>query len=212
MRLWPGAVGGAPGSVAGGAFGDNGRVTPDMTGLVLAGGTSRRMGSDKALIDLRGRPLVVYVGELLSTVCTAVLIAPGQRRLPDLAWTQVDDRVVGQGPLAGILGGLATATTPLMAVVGVDMPEFSPPLLALLADRWRGEPALVPVAGGRVQPLHAVYATAALPQLAALFDAGERSPTRALERLGAATHEVAEPGRWARSLNTSDDLARFRRR
>lgn len=185
-------------------------VHRDLTGLVLAGGGSRRMGVDKALIDVDGRPLVAHVAERLADVCTVVLIASGGRRLPDLRWRQVADRAPEQGPLAGILGGLAAATTPLVAVVGTDMPELSPTLLVTLADRWRGEPAIAPASGGRLQPLHAVYATAALPRLAALFDAGERSPTRALEQLRAATYDVAEAGPWMRSLNTPEDLARFR--
>lgn len=181
-----------------------------MTGLVLAGGAGRRMGADKALIDVDGRPLVVHVADRLATVCAPVLVAPGARRLADLTWTQVDDRLAGQGPLAGILGGLAVATTPLVAVVGVDMPALSPNLFVTLARRWKGEPAVVPVANGRLQPLHAVYAVAALTRFAALFDAGERSPTRALEQVGAALHEVTQPAQWATSLNTADDLTRFR--
>lgn len=183
-----------------------------MTGLVLAGGTGRRMGADKALIEVQGRPLVAHVADRLATVCTPVLVAPGARPLADLGWRQVEDRVAGQGPLAGILGGLAVATTPLVAAVGVDMPELSPDLFVALARRWNGEPAVVPVSGGRAQPLHAVYAVSALTRFAVLFDAGERSPTRALERVGAAWHEMTGPARWATSLNTTDDLARFRGR
>jgi molybdopterin-guanine dinucleotide biosynthesis protein A len=170
------------------------------------------MGADKALIDVHGHPLIVHVATRLATVCASVLVAPGARPLPDLPWTQVDDRVPGEGPLAGILGGLVAAPTELVAVVGVDMPGFRPDVLATLGQRWDGEPAVVPVVVGRLQPLHAVYAVGALPRLAALFDAGERSPTRALERVGAAFHEISEPAPWVSSLNTADDLARFRGR
>lgn len=184
----------------------------EMTGLVLAGGASRRMGADKALIDVDGRPLVAHVAERLETICSSVLVAPGARPLPDLPWTTVADRAAGAGPLAGILGGLAAATTPLVAVVGVDMPAFSPDLLVELAQRWEHEPAVVPVADGRIQPLHGVYSTSAFRSLAALFDAGERSPTRALELAGAALHDVSGSAPWAVSLNTADELARFRLR
>lgn len=217
----PGAVGVVGGGgrtrVRSGAVRGDGRggatmggvVNENLTGLVLAGGAGRRMGADKALIEMHGRPLIVHVATRLATVCASVLVAPGARPLPDLPWTQVDDRVPGEGPLAGILGGLAVATTELVAVVGVDMPGFRPDVLATLAQRWHDEPAVVPVIGGRLQPLHAVYAVAALPRLAALFDAGERSPTRALKRTGAALREMPEPAPWATSLNNADDLARF---
>lgn len=185
-------------------------VREDLTGLVLAGGRSRRMGADKALVEVDGRPLVRVVAARLAHVCVEVLVAPGARRLPDLPWRQVGDRVAGEGPLAGILGGLAAASTPLVAVAGVDMPAVDPDLYAALADAWDGtQPAVVPVAAGRPQPLHAVYATAALPRFAALFDAGERAPTRALTRLQAHGVEVPQGTAWAASLDTPDDLARF---
>lgn len=181
-----------------------------MTGLVLAGGESRRMGTDKALLELEGRPLVVHVAERLATVCCSVLVAPGARPLTGLPWQLVVDRRRGEGPLAGILGGLAAARTPLVAIVGVDMPHVDPAMLAALAEHWRGGPAVVPVVDGHLQPLHAVYATAALPLLAGLFDAGERSPARALEHVGATTYEVDGPTPWAADLDTPDDVARLR--
>ena len=92
----------------------------DLTGLVLAGGRSRRMGTDKALLTVDGRPLVSHVATRLATLCPTVLVAPGPRRLLQVVWPQDDDRIAGAGPLAGILGGLAAATTPLVAVVAAD--------------------------------------------------------------------------------------------
>ena len=181
-----------------------------MTGLVLAGGASRRMGSDKALLDIDGRPLVEHVARRLSGVCVEVLVAPGDRALAGLTWPLVADRVLGQGPLAGILGGLAVARTALMAVAAVDMPEVDAGVLADLADRWDdAADAVVPVVAGRPQPLHAVYATAALATLAEAFDAGERSVLGALAR-GDAIYHTVDDGQWAINLNTPEDLRRYR--
>jgi molybdopterin-guanine dinucleotide biosynthesis protein A len=186
------------------------RVREDMTGVVLAGGTGRRMGCDKALIDFAGQPLLWRVAERLSVACATVVVAPGTRRLPGLPWPQVDDRVAGAGPLAGILGTLAVASTPLIAAVAVDMPHVDPALLLTLADAWRGQAAVVPVHDGRPQPLHAVYATSALRRLAAMFDAGERSPTRALRGVDALMMPVPSGQRWSLDLDTREDLARIR--
>jgi molybdopterin-guanine dinucleotide biosynthesis protein A len=181
----------------------------ELTGLVLAGGRSRRMGRDKALLEIDGRPLVERVAERLASVCGRVLIAAGERPLPPLPWDRVDDRVAGAGPLAGILGGLAATTTPLLAVAAVDMPDVDPDVFTTLAGRWDGRaPAVVPRRAGRLEPLHAVYATAALPRLAALFDAGERSPTRALRRVAATVVEVDDAAPWAGNLNTPADVDR----
>lgn len=182
----------------------------ELTGLVLAGGGSRRMGRDKALLEIDGRPLVERVAGRLTTVCGRVLIAAGQRPLPSLPWDRVNDRVAGAGPLAGILGGMAAATTPLLAVAAVDMPDVDPGVFVTLAERWDGRAvAVVPLRAGRLEPLHAVYATAALGSLAELFDAGERSPTRAVTRLAATTVPVDDDGAWAGNLNAPADVARF---
>jgi molybdopterin-guanine dinucleotide biosynthesis protein A len=181
----------------------------ELTGLVLAGGRSRRMGTDKALLAVDGRPLLWRVAERLAEVCPRVVVAAGTRPLPPLPWDRVDDRVAGAGPLAGIIGGLGVTTTPLLAVAAVDMPGVSPAVFTELASRWDGRaPAVVPRRAGRLEPLHAVWATSALPDLTALFDAGERSPTRVLERLAATVVPIGGDGAWAVSVNTPADLAR----
>lgn len=196
-----------------------------MTGLVLAGGRSRRMGRDKALLPIGGRRLVDHVAARLAEVCDEVLIASGERRLPDVRWRQIPDVRPDAGPLAGILAGLAAATTPLVAVAGVDMPAVSPDLYVRLAELHERPAArsetprhphaaaaavgVLPVVAGRPQALHAVYATAALPRLAALMAAGERSPTAALLRLGVRTVDVDDPAGATRSVNTPEDLRRL---
>lgn len=188
-----------------------------MTGLVLAGGESRRMGADKALLDVGGERLVDRVVARLRGVCDPVLVAPGARPLPGVADGAVADAVVciepRIGPLAGLIGGLEAAATDLVAVVAVDLPFASASVLDLLARRWDGAAtAVAPRADGRVQPLHAVYARAAVDELRALLDAGQRSPTAALDQLHAAVIEpevwrTADPsGAFARNINTPEDL------
>ena len=169
------------------------------------------MGEDKAFLDVDGRVLVVYVAETLASVCETVLVASGSRRLQGLPWQQVEDVAPDTGPLGGILAALAVADTPLVAVAAVDMPDLRPQLYRDLAGIWDGEAGVLPVVDGQPQPLHAVYATAAMQDLAALFHAGERSPARALTRLGALEIELPA-GAWTFSLNTPDDLRRFRSR
>ncbi|MDP8928953.1 MAG: NTP transferase domain-containing protein, partial [Actinomycetota bacterium] len=117
---------------------------PALTGLVLAGGRGRRLGRDKALVEVAGEPLVVRAARRLEQCCQAVFVASGDgRRLGELAWEQVADAVSEGGPLAGILAGLERATTPLVAVVAVDLPHLNPAVLQRLAGEWRGEAAVV---------------------------------------------------------------------
>lgn len=185
-----------------------------MTGLVLAGGRSTRMGVDKALLRVGGRTLAARALAVLATVCDEVLVASGDgRRLDDLAVAQVADALPEAGPLGGIVAGLEAAHHELVAVVAVDLPYANAALLELLAGRWSGEPAVVARADGRLQPLHAVYTRAAAPLLRARLVEGQRSITRALHALRARVVEPVEwapadpAGRFALNVNRPEDLA-----
>ncbi len=190
---------------------------PPLTGLVLAGGASLRMGADKALLMVDGRPLVQRAADLLGGICDDVLIASGDgRRLAVAGAQQVADAVPDGGPVAGILAGLQASRTPLVAVVAVDMPFASAAVLTLLADLavTGVHPVVAPVADGRLQPLHAVWAVHSVPILQRRLGQGQRSVTAAATAVG--VHRVPErvwrpadpTGRFAQNLNRPADVLR----
>lgn len=181
-----------------------------LSGVVLAGGASRRMGADKAVLVSDGVRAVDRAVALLASqppgadgqpLCDDVVVASGDgARLDALAVPQVPDAVVGAGPLGGIVAALEGARHELVAVLAVDLPDASADVLRLLADRWAGEVAVVPrTADGRLQPLHAVWARTAAPALRARLDRGERGVVAACEALGAAVVDVEGP--YARNRN-----------
>jgi molybdopterin-guanine dinucleotide biosynthesis protein A len=143
------------------------RVTPKaLAGLVLCGGASARMGREKALIRVAGRPLFLHVAALLGRAADPVLIAPGRPgRLGRLTYQEVEDEVPHSGPLGGLVAGLAASPHPLVAVAAGDMPFASPSLFRRLADLHGDEDAVVPRTQSGSEPLHAVYATAAVAKL-----------------------------------------------
>lgn len=177
-----------------------------LTGLLLAGGASRRMGRDKALLEHRGAALGVHALTVLDRVAEEVLVASGDgRRLRALGRRQVADAVPGAGPLGGIVAGLEAAPTELVAVLAVDMPDASADVFLRLAAAWAGEPAVVPRAAGRLQPLHAVWSRSAVPALRARLDAGQLSVSAAAAALAARIVEVGDAA-FARNVNTPADL------
>lgn len=164
---------------------------PDISGVVLAGGASRRMGVDKATLrTAEGRTFVEHAAQVLEAAGAApVAIASGTAgRLGPLAWAQLDDGPHrGDGPLAGLLAALQWSPAPVVAVLAVDLPEASAPLLRWLRAQWRpGDRALVPVdPGGRPQPLHALVATAAADLLEERLAGGDRRVLRFVDAAGA---------------------------
>jgi molybdopterin-guanine dinucleotide biosynthesis protein A len=164
-----------------------------LTGLVLAGGRSRRMGTDKAVLRLDGERLVDRAVRLLGGCCVAVLVASGDGRRLTVAAPQVADEPGVAGPLGGLIAGLDASPTADVAVVAVDGPYPDPAVLALCAALRGTAPVAAPVVDGVVQPLHAVWTRGAVEDLRAAAADGERSPRRLVERLEG---RLVTPAEW----------------
>lgn len=151
-----------------------------MTGIVLAGGRSTRMGTDKAWLDWNGRPLVARVAAALRAAgCTEVLAVGGHlARLAQLGLSAIPDPEPGEGPLPALAAGLRAARGPLVLAVACDMPHLNPRALALTADLAPGHDAVVPWLDPRGwEPLHAAYRRSCLPAIQERLAAGERKTT-----------------------------------
>lgn len=146
-----------------------------LTGVVLAGGVSARMGRDKAFLELNGRPLVQLVIERLAQVCAEVLVTSGNvHPFARLGVRVVLDRFPGVGVLGGLQAGLEAARYDLVLAVGCDMPFLNPALLRAFAVWVEGFDVAVLCQGERVEPLHAAYRRTCLPALEAALRAGQR--------------------------------------
>lgn len=171
---------------------------PGVAGAVLAGGYSRRMGRDKALLILPDdpRPLLVRALDALRAagcgplwVSVRELPSPYDALLAEHVVRAVADLRPGEGPLAALEALLAAfaepATSPdWLLVVACDMPRLDPSLLrALCAARAPEVDAVVPRVDGRAQPLHALYHRRALTSVRAALDAGRLAATRLLDDL-----------------------------
>ena len=153
----------------------NGAGPLPVTGVVLAGGTSRRIGRDKALLELDGRPLIRIVVERMAQVCAEVLIVSGDApRYTDLGVPVVTDRFPGVGVLGGLHAGLSAASHDLALAVGCDMPFLNPRLLRAFVTWAEGFDVAVLRRGEQVEPLHAAYRRTCLPAMEAAIRAGKR--------------------------------------
>ena len=142
-------------------------MRPDIAGIILAGGLSRRMGGgDKTLLELGGRPLLDHVvARLAPQVGYLALSANGDpARFAKVGIPVLDDTVEGYaGPLAGILTGLewAAANTPCKSLVTTagDTPFLPVDLVAKLAAAATSRPGSIAVAssGGRRHPTFALW-------------------------------------------------------
>lgn len=147
----------------------------DLTGLVLAGGASRRMGRDKAFLELDGRLLIQIVVNRMKGVCAEVLIVSGDAECyTGFGVPVVEDRFPGVGVLGGLHAGLGAAAFDLSLAVGCDMPFLNPDLLRAFAAWAKGYDVTLLCRGGYTEPLHAAYRRTCLPAMEAVIRAGKR--------------------------------------
>lgn len=151
-----------------------------MTAIILAGGGSTRMGRDKASLVLGGRTLLQRVIDAAAEVAdaTVVVLAPG-RPLPPLeprgALRLTTDEVGGQGPLAGILAGLAAAEGEVALLLACDQPFVRPTLLRLLAEQAAEAPVAIPLLDGQPQHLCSAVRLDTAPALREAYARGSRA-------------------------------------
>ncbi len=187
-----------------------------ITGAILAGGLSQRLGRDKPALPLNGKPLALRAAEALAPLVTTCWLITNQP-LAHAAFglPLVTDLRPFQGPAGGLLTALFWAQTPWVLAVAVDNPFPAPALLAELAARARrtSRPAVVCRSPRGLEPFPGLYATRLLPKLQE-FLLGDRRPTRFLEMCRPLILTEAEvlnldpEGRSFFNLNTPGDLDR----
>lgn len=130
----------------------------EAAGIVLAGGKSTRMGTNKALLSLGQETMIGRVVGLLRTLFPEIIIVTNEPELyQDLQVKLVQDVFPAQGPLSGIHAGLLASSYWYNFVVACDMPFLNPELIIFMVKEAQGFDGAVPRLRGFYQPLHAVY-------------------------------------------------------
>ena len=129
-----------------------------VTGVLLAGGKSSRMGTDKAWLQVEGQPLIERSIDTLRQCFTHNIIVANQPQVFDsLGLPVIPDDESGLGPIGGLLTALRHVGTPSIFLVACDMPYLNAPLIRDMANAIGERDAVVASIAGRLEPLHAVY-------------------------------------------------------
>ncbi len=185
--------------------------------IIQAGGQSRRMGTDKALIDYHGRPILAHVIDLMRQLSDDVIVVANRSDVYGPLVAPLGARVVPDydppsGPLGGLAAGLAAMTHDLAIVVACDMPLLNLDLLRYLIERAVDFDAVVPLTGDQFEPLHAVYRRTCLAEIQRRLANDERRvisffQSVRLSAVSEAEWRVIDPaGRSVSNLNTPADL------
>lgn len=147
-----------------------------VTGVILAGGTSSRMGSNKALLLHQGGTIIERIYRVLAELFAEVILVTNTPELYQFVpCRKVPDIYPGKGVMAGIHAGLSQSREPAIFVVACDMPHLKGKLIRHLTTLGEGVDIVMPVTAGGLEPLHALYRKECLPALEEFLRSKEHS-------------------------------------
>ena len=192
-------------------------VQTGVSGIVMAGGMSRRLGRNKVVEPLGGEPLIQRVIDRLSQVVDQITVVVNDaERASELSLPPsvrvATDVYPGKSTLGGMHTGLSTIDTEWGIIVACDMPFLSEPLLSHMANARTGFDIVIPVLDGWPEPTHALYSKKCLAPMEESIRAGRLKITGffgsiAVKYVPQETVEEIDPGRWSFfNVNTQRNL------
>ncbi len=188
-----------------------------VAGVVLAGGKNSRMGGrDKAFLRLDGEIVVArIIGVLQACFPQVVVVTNRPEKYESFGVDVTHDELLGYGPLGGLHAAMGRVRVPYAFVAACDMPFLHPEPIRFLVSQLDEQEAIVPCWAGDIEPLHAIYATALRPRIAAHLADGARGIRDFLPKVRA--HYVPEvimqrvdgAEESFRNVNTPEEAARY---
>ncbi len=130
----------------------------EITGIILSGGKSSRMGRDKAFLPFPHKPLIEIMIDKLSVLFNELIVVTGNPHLySKYGIRTVKDIIPQRGPLGGIYTGLLFSKNHYNFIVACDMPFLNPDLVHYMVQKIKGYDLVVPEYGDQLQPLCAIY-------------------------------------------------------
>ncbi len=187
----------------------------DITGVILVGGKSRRMGRDKAMLEFAGRPLVERVLAVFRECFgRVVLVGDREERFATYGLELLPDIYPGSA-LGGLYTGLFQAATGHVFVSSCDIPYPSAAVVRYLCGLREGYDAVVPLTGDSFEPLFALYAKSCLGPMLKLLEKANfcvydfYPDVRVRYVTGPELAHLDPDGRFLRNVNTPEELARL---
>jgi len=183
-------------------------VANDLYGLVLAGGKSKRMGTDKAFLSYHGVPQKDHLFALLEQLCSRVFISMGKSCDPSLYLNPIEDKFDLKGPLNGILSAFDQHLEKAWLCVAVDMPFVDHAVLQFLLDhrdRTMLATCFYDSIGKRPEPLITIWEPEAYPELVRFSRLGNISPRDFLAKSRVKMLDVPDK-LYLKNVNTMEEF------
>ena len=185
---------------------DEWMIRPKASAIVLAGGDSRRMGRDKGLLPVEGKPMIALIVSQLKNLFNEIVISANKTDdYRFLGLEIVPDLKPGQGPLMGIVSSLPHSTNDVNFVVACDIPYLKLSFASRLIKLADGYDMVLPYAEDqKYEPLFAVYRKSTIEPALNILKRGGRSIIELLDYVRVNLVKIPE-GSWYRNINTASD-------
>jgi molybdenum cofactor guanylyltransferase len=181
----------------------------EASAAILAGGKSSRMGQDKSLLPVEGKPLIRHIFEQLQGQFDDILVSTNDpTKYAFLGARSAPDREPGQGPLAGIASAVEAARHERVFVIACDIPVIDLDTAKRMVIRAESFDCVIAKSSVGHEPLFAVYRRNALPAIRAVLEAGERRISAIFPRVRTHFYDLGSAP-WYRNLNTREDLVAY---
>jgi molybdopterin-guanine dinucleotide biosynthesis protein A len=178
-----------------------------VTGIILSGGKSSRMGTEKGLVKYKGKALIEYSISALRSVCDELVISSGNDCYAYLGIPIVSDEIENCGPIGGIYSCMKAIPSDIYLVISCDVPHITSHLFTELLDILDENEAVVPLDDkGKNQPLVACYSSNCLPVFQKELVEGRLMMMKLLSKLNVIYYPVSTSENLFFNANTPDDL------
>ncbi len=179
-----------------------------ITGIILAGGKSSRMGRDKGFVLYNNQPFITHVLRALTPLVTEVIIVSDSKKYDAFKAKRVNDTIKNSGPLAGLYTGLSASKTTLNIVLSCDIPLITTAALKILIAAFDPKYDVIQLKSNKkTMPLIAIYKTTCATMCFNVLEQDERRMTKALEHFTVKT--VSLPDDFEKltiNVNTQEQL------
>lgn len=183
-----------------------------ITGIILAGGKSSRMGSEKGFLELNGKTFMTRIIEALKPLVNEIIIVSNASEYDVFNLKRVEDKIEAAGPLAGLYTGLFHSETENNIVLSCDVPLINTEILKQLIDGITSESDVIQIESqGKTMPLIAMYKKYCMLHFLKLLEQGEKRLRVAVAELRTKTIKLSpDLEGYARNINTISELKEIR--
>ena len=183
-------------------------ASKNITGIILAGGKSSRMGTDKGFLKLNGKLFIEHIINVLSPFVSEIIIVSNNTDYDVFNVKRINDLIEDAGPLAGLFSGLKASNSEKNIVLSCDIPLIHSEVISLLINEKNSTSEIIQIeSNGKTMPLIALYDKSCKNTFETLLHQDERRLRFAVSQCKVKNIILKkEQENWVKNVNTPEQL------